>query len=65
MGGLRITKGEKPAEVKAHMYLSKCNDCECNVNLTSSIELKNSQLDELHKRMLCSKCLNKGLEVKK
>lgn len=64
-GGLQITKGEKPVKRKVFTYLSKCNDCEHDVNLLSGTELTEKSLDELQKRMLCSKCLDKKLEVKK
>ncbi len=65
MGGLRISKGKKSVEVKVHTYLSKCNDCERDIQLSSETEVTVTQLDELHTRMLCSKCLNKKLGVKK
>ena len=62
-GGLRITKGKKPVEKKTFTLLSKCNDCERDVNLSSGQELTEKQRDELHKRMLCGKCLDKKIKA--
>ena len=63
MGKTRIQKDKESREVKTS--LTKCNDCERDVRLTSTDDLKPEQVDELQKRMLCSDCLNRKLEVKK
>jgi len=63
MGETRVQKDRDGKEVKT--YLTKCNDCEGDVLLSSTEGLTEKQLDELQKRMLCSKCLNKKLERNK
>lgn len=62
MGDKGTTKDQ---EVEKYSHLSKCNDCEHDIRLSSEVKLIDAQLDELHKRMLCPDCLNKRLEAKK
>lgn len=59
----RVSKDTKGNKVT--LYLSKCNDCERDIQLSCSIELTDKQLDELHERMLCTSCLRKKEEKRK
>ncbi len=63
MGTSGIFKGEDKKEQK--FYLTKCNDCERDVRLSSDYVITPEQIEELQKRMLCHACLNKKLEAKK
>ena len=63
MGKTGVSEDSKGKEV--NIYLTKCNDCERDVRLSSTYAIKPEQIDELQKRMLCSNCLKKALEVKK
>lgn len=63
MGEERVEKDREGRELKT--YLTKCNDCERDVRLTSIHNIKPEEIDKLQKRMLCSECLDKKLEAKK
>ena len=63
MGETRVQKNREGKELK--IYLTKCNDCEKDVRLCSTYEIKREQIDELQERMLCTVCLDKKLKAKK
>lgn len=63
MGKTGVQKDKEGKEVK--IYLTKCNDCERDVRLSSTMEVTPEQIDELQKRMLCSDCLKKKLQAHK
>lgn len=63
MGKARISKDTKGNDV--NIYLSMCNDCEREIQLLSSVELTDAQLDEIQSRIRCTNCLKKKLAAKK
>ena len=63
MGETRVSKDKDGNELK--IYLTKCNDCERDVRLSSRYNIKPEEIDRLQKRMLCTDCLNKKLGIVK
>jgi len=63
MGKTGVPKDKEGKEVK--LYLTKCNNCERDVRLSSADDIPSEQIEELQKRMLCSDCLNKKLQAQK
>ena len=62
MGAQSVSKDKETSVDNQKSYLTKCNDCEGDVRLRSGVELTSEQVDELQKRMLCTKCLDKKLK---
>ena len=61
MGEAGVQKDKYGKELT--LYLMKCNDCECDVRLSSTGKVNPDELDKLQARMLCTKCLNKKLGI--
>jgi len=62
MGKESVSKDKETSVDKEKVYLAKCNDCEGTVRLSSTAKITPEQVDELQKRMLCSKCLLKKVK---